>query len=211
MTAGAKTIMEIWSLKRKRYPDGSLNKHKARLCSHSGQQTWGQDYWDTYETVVTWDSVQLLLIVAKIHKLDSKSIDFVFAFPEVDLTITFYMELPVGVTLIDQADSNIQPCILRLNKSLYGLKYSGHNWFEKLRSGLTHRHFAQSQIEKCVFYRHECVILTYVNDCIIIGKSMEIIDSVIESLYDGDGDFKLTDKGSLDKYIGILIEDIDNT
>ena len=28
MPIGAKTIMAIWSFKRKRYPDGSLNKHK---------------------------------------------------------------------------------------------------------------------------------------------------------------------------------------
>eukprot|EP00956_Cyclotella_meneghiniana_P008617 scaffold11745_cov39-Cyclotella_meneghiniana.AAC.1 len=33
---GAKTIKAIWSFKRKRFPDGSLNKHKARLCAHGG-------------------------------------------------------------------------------------------------------------------------------------------------------------------------------
>ena len=31
-----KPIMEIWSFKRKRYPDEKLNKHKARLCVHGG-------------------------------------------------------------------------------------------------------------------------------------------------------------------------------
>ena len=83
--------MAIWSLKSKRYPDGSLNKHKAKLCAHGGQQTWGQDYWDTYAPVVTWDSIQLLFIVAKTHKLDSKSINFVLAFPQADPPIPVYM------------------------------------------------------------------------------------------------------------------------
>ena len=36
---GAKNIMDIWSFNRKRYPDGSINKHKSRLCAHGGQQT----------------------------------------------------------------------------------------------------------------------------------------------------------------------------
>ena len=36
---GTKTILSIWSFKRKRYPDGTLNKHKARLCAHGGMQT----------------------------------------------------------------------------------------------------------------------------------------------------------------------------
>jgi hypothetical protein len=36
--AGVKTIQAIWSFKRKRYPDGTLNKHKARFCAHGGMQ-----------------------------------------------------------------------------------------------------------------------------------------------------------------------------
>ena len=45
-------IMMIWSFKRKRKPDGTLDKHKARLCCHGGQQEWGVNYWDTYAPVV---------------------------------------------------------------------------------------------------------------------------------------------------------------
>ncbi len=44
MPADAKTIMAIWSFKCKRFPDGTLDKHKAHLCAHGGMQTWGQNY-----------------------------------------------------------------------------------------------------------------------------------------------------------------------
>ena len=138
---GAKTIMTIWSFKRNLYPDGSLNKHKAIICAHGGQQTWGQYYWDTYAPFITWASIQLLLIVAKTHKLDSNSIDFFLAFPQADLLIPVYMELPAGVTPIDGVDSNRRRYNLRLNKSLNELKYSRHNWFEKLQPVLTDRMF----------------------------------------------------------------------
>ncbi len=57
--------------------------------------------------------------------------------------------------------------------------------------------------------RGGCIVLTYVDDCIILGENMAIVDSVIQSLRDGDKDFELTDKGSIDKYLGISIEDID--
>ena len=40
---------------------------------------------------------------------------------------------------------------------------------------------------------------------------MEIVDSVINSLHDSNEDIKFTDKGSLDKYIIVLIEIIDDT
>jgi hypothetical protein len=174
--------MAIWSFKRKRYPDGTLNKHKARLCAHGGQQTWGLDYLDTYAPVVTWASVRLLLIVAKIHGLQSKSIDFILAFPQADLDVPVYMELPTGVNPVDVTDENRRRYVLKLNKSLYGLKQAGYNWFEKLREGLLSRDFTQSQVDKCVFFRKDCIILTYVDDCIILGKTMLDVDAVISSL-----------------------------
>jgi hypothetical protein len=112
---GTKTIMAIWSFTRKRFPDGTLNKHKAQLCAHGGQQTWGQDYWETYAPVVTWASVRLLLIIAKIHGLQSKSLDFVLAFPQADLDVPIYMAIPAGINQIDVLDENRCCYVLKLN------------------------------------------------------------------------------------------------
>ena len=38
---------------------------------------------------------------------------------------------------------------------------------------------------------------------------MHIVDSVIDSLRMGNKDFELTDEGSIDKYLGVKIDDID--
>ena len=121
------------------------------------------------------------------------------------------MELLSGVTQFDETYYNRRRYVLRLNKSIYGIKYSGHNWLEKLLSGLMDRHFVQIQVDNCVFYRYGCIILTYVDDLIIIGKSMAILDSVIDSLCDRDEDFELTYEGRNNKYIGVIIEDINNS
>ena len=45
---GERTIMSIWSFKRRRDPDVRLIKHKAHLCAHGSMQQWGVNYWDTY-------------------------------------------------------------------------------------------------------------------------------------------------------------------
>jgi len=133
MPPGTKTIMSIWSFKRKRYPNGELNKHKARLCAHGGMQTWGENYWETYAPVVNWASVRMLLAVAKIHEMPSKSIDFVLAFPQAKLEIPVYMELPIG---FDAGDGGRRKYILRLTSNLYGLRQGSYNWFCKLKEGL---------------------------------------------------------------------------
>jgi hypothetical protein len=206
---GSKTIMTIWLFKRKRFPDGMLNKHKAQLCAHEGQQTWGQDYWDTYAPVITWASVQLLLVVAKMHGLKSKSINFVFAFPQADLDVSVYMEFSAGVNLINVSDGDRCRYVLKPNTSLYGLKQAGYYWFEKFRKGLITQDFIQSQVNTCIFFWQDCIVLTYVDDCIILGKNMATVDAVISSLKEGHDDIELVNQGSIDKYLGLLIRDID--
>ena len=129
--SGNKPIKAIWSFKRKRFPDGRLNKHKARLCAHGGMQRWGENYWETYSPVVNMISVKLLLVIAKIHGLESKLIDFVLAFPQADHDIDIWMELPIGFQTIEDPDHS-QLYVLKLKKNLYGLKQASFNWYKKL-------------------------------------------------------------------------------
>ena len=58
-------------------------------------QQWGKNYWETLLPVVNMISVKLLLGIAKIHGLESKSIDFVLAFPQEDLDVDVWMDLPI--------------------------------------------------------------------------------------------------------------------
>ena len=44
-------------------------------------------------------SVCFLLVVAEILKLDMRAIDVVIAFPQVELDVSVYMELPAGMVL----------------------------------------------------------------------------------------------------------------
>jgi hypothetical protein len=145
----------------------------------------GQNYWDTYAPVITWGSIGLLLIVAKIHGLKSKSIDFILVFHQADLDIPVYMELPAGVNPLNVFDIDRRRYVLKLNKSLYDLKQAGYNWFEKLRKGLITCNFIQSQVDKCIFFWKGCIILSYIDDYIILGKDMAIVDAVISLLKEG--------------------------
>ena len=77
----ARPIKAIWYIKRRGKPDGELLKHKDRLCANGGMQKWGNRYWKTYSPVVNMLSILLILAITKIHKLESKIIDFVLAFP----------------------------------------------------------------------------------------------------------------------------------
>ena len=93
-------------------------------------------------------SVRILLILSIIFNLKSRSIDFVLAFPQADLEIPVYMFLPVGM----ESEKGGQK-VLRLNKTLYGLKQAAHNWFQKLDSALQAQNFMPSKIDHCVYFK----------------------------------------------------------
>lgn len=199
-----KTIMAIWSFKRKRFPDGRLLKYKARLCAHGGMQTWGVNYWETYAPTVNWISVRFLLIVAEILRLDTKAIDFILAFPQADLDVPVYMELPAGMELAGHGPRS-GSYVLKLRKSLYGLKQASFNWHNKLKSALEERGFVESLSDPCVFIGKNMVVLCYVDDCILIGKDANAIPEFMNSLEQGPENFKFTDEGSMSSYLGVDI------
>ncbi len=80
------------------------------------------------------------------------------------------MELPLGFDAPNNESQNHY--ILHLNKSLYGLKQAGYNWFAKLSNGLQDRGFVPSSADPCVFFGEDCIVLTYVDDCIVVATSM---------------------------------------
>ena len=62
---GVKTILAIYDFRRKRFPNGRINKHKARICGNGVMQQYGVNYWETYSPTVNWVSVKFLMIIAQ--------------------------------------------------------------------------------------------------------------------------------------------------
>ena len=73
------------------------------------------------------------------------------------------------------------------------------------------RRFTPSKIDPCLYLCKGMIVLTYVDDCIIVGNSIKEIDDFIKSLQGGQEqeEFILTDEGSIDKFVGVEIVDQD--
>ena len=54
------------------------------------------------------------------------------------------------------------------------------------------------------------IVLTYVDDFIILGLSMKYIDVLVNSIRSGSENFVFTDKGYINKFLGIEITQIDD-
>ena len=75
--------------------------------------------------------------------------------------------------------------MISLKSLLYGLKQSSANWYDCMKKVLEHRGFRESKAGPCVFMKKGMIILTYVNDCILIVNKKEILDQFIRSLSNG--------------------------
>ena len=93
---------------------------------------------------MSWTTVRLLLVISIIFNLSSKQVDYTAAFVQAPVTENIYVEMPRGYK---------QPGkVLKLNKSLYGLKQSPRNWFLHLKKGLIRQGFTPSNFDPCLFY-----------------------------------------------------------
>ena len=115
-----------------------------------------------------------------------------------------FMELPSRIDL--GVGSEKRAYVLELKSSLYGLKQSSANWYDCLKKGLERRGFKESKSDPCVFIKKGMIILTYVDDCILISDKTEMLEQFMTSLKNGIEKFEVTDEGPLDKYLGVEIE-----
>ena len=100
----------------------------------------------------------------------------------------------------------------KLKKSLYGLKQAPKQWHEKFERTLTSVGFVVNEADKCVYYRHgggEGVVLClYVDDILIFGTSLKVIEEVKTFLSQC---FEMKDLGEADVILNIkLLRDGNN-
>ena len=66
------------------------------------------------------------------YKLESESIDFVLAFPQAELEVDIYMEIPQGM----EVEGANGPQVLKLINNLYALKEASYNWYTMIKKEL---------------------------------------------------------------------------
>ena len=142
-----KVISGVWAFKRKRYPDGSIRKLKARYCARGIEKIEGFDYFETHNPVIMWMSVRLLLVMSILLNFKTSYINYTTAFIHVPIACLVYIGTSVGFsTQIGDID-----CVWRFNKSLYGLCQSPCNYFPYTKEKIKSKGFTQSIADLCVF------------------------------------------------------------
>src|SRR5204863_679536 len=104
-----------------------------------------------------------------LYQLDVKN-----TFLHGDLQEEVYMEISLGFDTTQTKGK-----VLRLKKSLYGLKQSPRAWFDRFRRAMCKAGYKQSNGDHTMFYKHEngrvTILTVYVDDIIITGDDKKEI------------------------------------
>lgn len=197
LPSGKKAIPTKIILTRKLDPTGKLIRYKARLVAQGFRQTLGVDYHETYSPVANMDSVRIALTIAAALDLEVEQLDMVTAFLASDLEEEVYVKLPEGILG--------GPQIVRLWKSLYGLKQSPRCWYITIDTFiLSELGFTRCRFDTCIYIRESdgIMIMLYIDNMLLIGKA----DAVAEVREKIAGRFDVVCLGPVKHFLGIIIE-----
>jgi hypothetical protein len=198
---GTEVVPSVWPMQHKQdLTTGRVTKHKARLNLHGGKQEFGTNYYETYMPVVTWFTIQLLIVFGILFHQAIHQVDFVMAYPKAPIKMDMYMELP---TSIHTKHGNSKDHVLKLLANIYGQKHASHMWNSYLVIKLREINLKQSHIDNCVFYRDDVILIVYVNNGIFLGSSDAQLHDIINELWNLK--LSIEDQGHPADYVGVNI------
>ncbi len=147
-------------------------------------------------------SIRTIIALAARHKLILSQADVDKAHLHGDLEEQLYMKNPQGIL-----DPKYSGKVLKLSKSLYGLKQAGRVWNHRINSELCSLVYTPTQSDHCVYHLHNSAghhyIALYVDDLLFASACQAEVDRVKAALH---SKFGIKDLGEAEFIIGIQIQ-----
>lgn len=203
LPAGKSALGTKMVLKIKETADLNAPKEfKARLCVQGFRQVAGIDYHQTYAPVAAHNSLRVYLSLMAMMDYEIDSVDVSTAFLHGVLKEEIYIKMPDGYP----CEPHQRNHVIRLHKTLYGLKQSPMEWNSTLHSFLVLLGFKNTLSERCIytgiFGGKLCYILLFVDDMLLCTppgerQTMAQLKHTIHAKY------PLKDKGPLEFFLNM--------
>eukprot|EP00957_Ditylum_brightwellii_P136952 10444293-Ditylum_brightwellii.AAC.1 len=142
--------------------------------------------------------------MSKLHKLHTRSIDFVLAYTQAEVKSVLYLHPPAGIIL----NTNGEDMVLKLRTDLYGLKDARRTWWEHLSEGLEKIGFRHCNIDQCIWTKEGIVVIVYVDDGLVFGNDESAVEVLVKELQKS---FDITDEWkTVEEYLGVKIDHFQN-
>ena len=205
-------LPSTWAFKCKRYPDGTIRKFKGRFCARGDRQQKGVDFFETFAPVVNWTTVRLLLVMSIVLGLATSQADYTAAFVQSPIdrdpnwdNMSAEERRRSGVFVEMPRGFRVPGKVLKLKRSLYGLRQSPRNFFNHLKTKLESIGFvSQTDIDPCLFVSDKVICLSYVDDTLWFSPRQEYIDEAMNQLREVGMDLEKED--DVAGFLGVHLE-----
>lgn len=194
----AKVVSSKWVFKLKGLD--KVKQYKVRLVARGFEQDNVLDLNDIYAPVAKLSTFRIFVVIATKLGLPIYQMDVTGAFLYGEINGDVYISLPEGA----YSDNNN---IVKLNKSLYGLKSSPKCWNNKFNSVITREGFIRSSCDSCLYKKYndndKTFVLLYVDDLLMFGSNQNYILQLKSVL---SKEFEMKDLGLVSDYLGINVK-----
>ena len=196
---GVKPIGCKWVFKRKSDMDGLI--YKGRLVAKGFKQIHGIDYDETFSPIAMFKSIRIMLAIAAYHDYEIWQMDVKITFLNGNLLEDVYMTQPEGFV-----DPQHTSRVCKLHRSIYGLKQASQSWNLRFDDAIKQFGFIKNEDEPCVYKKvvgsTVVFLILYVDDILLIGKDIPLLQSVKTWL---GTCFSMKDLGEASRILGIQI------
>ena len=202
-----KLIDSTWAFRVKANQKGEVDRMKARLCARGYREIWGQDYVETHAPVTCLTSWRACLAQAAEHGRKIAILDIKSAYLMADVKEDIYLSPPEGLKVPD----NKKGWVLKLKRSLYGLKQAGRCWSQLLNEKMLELGMRPSTADPCLFLNDEdgelMTVNVHVDDCMITytdERKYQRFRKRLESM------FQISKSDDNNTFLGVVIERLPN-
>ncbi|TYJ51794.1 hypothetical protein B9479_007610 [Cryptococcus floricola] len=185
--------------KLEKYGVWTVVPRTANMRVVGARQIAGVDYHDHFAAVAHKDTIRILLALVGYYDLECDQVDLKAAFLNGDLEENIYMDPPEGS---DIPTGNV----LRLRKSLYGLKQSPRCFNQAFDKWLRSQGFTSSRADSCLYFRRRngawLLLSVHVDDQLIASNSRDALDKFKDEL---NRAFECSDTGPARYFLGFNI------
>ncbi|SGZ16118.1 BQ5605_C029g10730 [Microbotryum silenes-dioicae] len=193
----------VWKTKRDAH--GNVTGRKARLVAQGNRQRDSIDFSETFAPVARFSSIRCLLALAAANGYHVHQADIDKAYLHGELDHDIWMTTPRGFDFPSDK-------VLRLRRSIYGLKQAGRIWNWHIDASLKGLGYRATGTDHCIYshiddQKRPHYIALYVDDFLIVSPALDEIEHVISGLEQRYGVKRL---GPAEYILGIQICRLDD-
>ena len=159
-----------WVFVKKHNENNEIIRYKVRLVAQGFSQKPGINYEETFSPVMGAITYNFLISLVVPEWLDMCLMNVITTYLYGSMDNDIYMKIPEGFKFLEENSTKPRNMYsIKLQWSLYGLKQSGHMWYNHLSEYLLKERYVNNPICLCIFIKKSEIGFMQLLQCMLMA------------------------------------------